>query len=194
MAVLKPESIINGELDWSKKIDKVIFRGNPTGCGIRPDTNMRLKISKMNYEWLDAGITTNKSRIRYDAKYGLGYMKLQDIKPVNRKSFEEQSMYKYIVNIDGNVAAYRLLLWLLTGSVCLRVKSDYILWYDDLLKEGEHYISIKEDLSDLEEKYKWCQKNDKKCKKIAKAGYKFAMKYLNRNIIEKAFLNKIKQK
>jgi len=30
-------------MDWSKKINKAVFRGSATGCGITVDTNMRLK-------------------------------------------------------------------------------------------------------------------------------------------------------
>jgi hypothetical protein len=44
------------------------------------------------------------------------------------------------------------------------------------MKEWEHYIPIKPDLSDIEEKYKWAIENDDKCKKIAENGRIFAEK------------------
>ena len=53
---------------------------------------------------------------------------MDKIKCKNQKGMpmEEQSKYKYIIHIDGNVNAYRLLNSMLTGSLILRVKSEYI--------------------------------------------------------------------
>jgi hypothetical protein len=45
-------------------------------------------------------------------------------------TLKEQSRFKYIVHIDGNVNAYRLLTTMKTGSVILRVVSEYTSWAD----------------------------------------------------------------
>jgi hypothetical protein len=99
----------------------------------------------------------------------------------------EQSKYKYIIHVDGNVAAYRLLKSMLTGSAILRVESEYILWVDHLLKAGVHYIPVKHDLSNLEEVVDWCKKHDTKVKKIAEAGYQFAKQALTKEFIQDSF-------
>ena len=67
----------------------------------------------------------------------------------------------------------------------LIVKSpkNYSIWFTPLLKEYIHYIPIKEDLSDLIDKIKWCQQNDTKCKEIAYASYNLA---INELTLEKA--------
>jgi hypothetical protein len=57
------------------------------------------------------------------------------------------------------------------------------MWFTPLLKEYVHYIPIKEDLSDLIQKIKWCKENDDKCKKIALASYDLA---INELTMEKA--------
>ena len=188
------DKIEDAELNWDQKEPIVIFRGSSTGCGIKPDTNMRLKIAKMTEPWLDAGITKMTTQLKFDPKYGLGYIKSSDVKKASPKSFTEQSGYKYIVFIDGNVAAFRMLKWFMTGSLCLRVQSNFTLWYDDLIKDGKHYIAVKSDLSDLKEKYEWCLKHDKTCKKIAGNAYKFAQKYLTTPMISKVFLQKLSAK
>ena len=53
----------------------------------------------------------------------------------------EQS--KYILDIEGNVA-YHLGYILSFKSVLLKVESEYRIWIDEFLKEGEHYLLIKE--------------------------------------------------
>ena len=94
---------------------------------------------------------------------------------------KEQSEYKYIVHVDGHVSAFRLSLELSMGCVILLVDSPWKIWYRDLLKEGEHYVSVKEDLSDLIEKIKWCRDNDEKCEQIAKNARIFFDTYLQKD-------------
>ena len=52
-----------------------------------------------------------------------------------------------------------------------------------MLVEYVHYIPIKEDLSNLLEKIKWCRENDSKCKEIARNARDFYDQYLNKNSI-----------
>ena len=94
---------------------------------------------------------------------------------------KEQSKYKYIVHVDGHVSAFRLSLELSMGCVILLVDSPWKIWYRDLLKEGEHYVSVKSDLSDLIEKIKWCRANDAKCEEIAKNARVFFNTYLQKD-------------
>lgn len=165
------------ELDWEKKKSIAVFRGSSTGCGITPETNQRLKLATMKSGELDVGITKYTEQLKFDAKEKLG--KPQKVEPVVEPiRMEAQSSYKYIIHVDGNVLAYRLLNSMLTKSLILRVKSDYIHWTDHLMKPGQHYIEIKSDLSDLQEKISWCKEHDEECEKIANAGYEFAKQAL----------------
>ena len=61
---------------------------------------------------------------------------------------------------------------------------------EDKLISGTHYIEIKSDYSDLEEKYKWCLNNLEECKKIAENGKKYIEQFLNQEN-EKKITNKI---
>ena len=186
--------ILINNLEWDQKINKAVFRGNPTGCGYTPNTNMRLKISTMKSDLLDAGIIENISHtMKFDPIEGLGELNQPSIKKVQRLDlFKDQIKYKYIVHIDGNVLAYRLLKSMLLGSLILRVKSPYIHWLDHIMEEGKHFIYIKEDLSDLEQRIQWCIENDLKAKKIALQGQKFAHKVLTKEFIGKYFLRLLK--
>jgi len=185
--------------EWNKKtIEKAVFRGGPTGCGYTARTNMRIKLAEMglrkeNIPFLDVGIvgqpgqkTIDSKSIRFDPMYGMGYMKT-GLKPVERLDMRSQSRYKYIIHVDGNVHAYRLLNTMRTGSLILRVKSEYTSWVDHLLKDGVHYISVKDDLSDLVEKIKFCKEND--CSEIARNGMEIANQLLTKSVVVGAFEN-----
>ena len=60
--------------------------------------------------------------------------------------------------------------------------NDYT-WTHNNLKPWKHYVPIKSDLSDLEEKILWCKSNDDECKKIVKRAQEFAKLYYNKETI-----------
>ena len=175
---------------WEMKKDIAVFRGSSTGNGVCEKTNSRLKLAKMSNDYpdyLDAGITKFQVRARklknspYLQTFDLNYLESHGIKLASFLSPKEQSMYKYIINIDGHVSAFRLSLELSMGSCLMLVDSEYSLWYKHLLKPMQEYIPIKSDLSDLVEKIKWCRLNDDSCKKIAQNAKKFFETYLQKD-------------
>jgi hypothetical protein len=176
-------------MKWDSKKPICIFRGSATGCGITIDNNMRLKAASLSVLYpdiLDAAITDWNARGK---KYMNKPIEIIDTSKFNFKLAEkkitniEKSNHKYILYIDGFVSAFRLSSELSMNSVVLIVKSDYKLWFSDLLVEYKHYIPIKSDLSDLIEQIRWCISNDKKCKKIAENSVKFYNKYLTKEAI-----------
>ena len=177
--------------DWAEKISKAVFRGNPTGCGTNADTNMRIKLAEMmatSGAYLDVGlIKTTNNMPRFDPVKGLSLIEVKAL-PVQKMDMQEQSKYKYIIHVDGNVAAYRLLKTMLLGSVILKVAGKYDLWVEQLLQDGVNYISVKEDLSDLIEKIEWCKSHDEECKTIAENGTLLAKKVLDKNYVNDSFI------
>jgi len=204
MSQSKPQKFFDGcrsydynfNTQWSKKTPTAVFRGASTGSGVTIDSNPRLKVSSLKFpplqidnkgpyiKLLDAGITKWNTRPRKTMNsfylQTIDHNKLP-FKLVNPLSPEEQSKYKYIINIDGHVSAFRLSLELSMGSVILLVDSKYKLWFKKYLIENFHYIRIKSDLSDLYEKIIWCRENDQKCEEIAKNAKIFYDKYLGKD-------------
>ncbi|XP_040832833.1 protein O-glucosyltransferase 3 isoform X3 [Ochotona curzoniae] len=78
--------------------------------------------------------------------------------------------YKYQVNVDGTVAAYRYPYLMLGDSLVLKQDSPYYEHFYMALKPWKHYVPIKRNLSDVLEKVKWAKENDEEAEKIAKAG------------------------
>lgn len=179
----------NFNQNWLSKKPTAVFRGSTTGSGVDEETNSRLKAclisSKLRQEneYLDVGIT--KWNLRPRKNESSDYLETIDINKLpfklsNTLSPEEQSNYKYILNIDGHVAAYRLSVELSMYSVVLLVQSDWKLWYSDRLIPYKHYVPIKSDLSDLVDQIKWCRENDELCEEISKNARKFYELYLNK--------------
>ena len=184
--VLGYDKLPSFETEWSAKKPTAVFRGTPTGCGTTTETNMRLKLATMRSSELDVGVVSiPKTKFKYDPKRGFSIT--QKVPTVPFMDMTEQSNHKYIIHIDGNVAAYRLLKSMLTKSAILKVEGEYILWVDHILKPMKHYIPIKADLSDLHEKLEWCEKHDDKARKIAENGYLFAKKVLTKECVEGTF-------
>ena len=104
-----------------------------------------------------------------------------DFSLVEELTPEEQSNYRYIINIPGHACAYRLSLELSMGSVIFLVESKYTLWFHKYLQPGVHYIPIKSDLSNLLQQIDWAQQHDKECQTIAKNSLKFYNKFLKKD-------------
>lgn len=187
------------KLEWKHKKPTAVFRGSSTGAGVTINTNMRLKASSISQNsdetgipLLDACIT--KWQLRPRKIKGIKYLQTIDVPSLGLKlgsflSPVQQSEYKYILHIDGNVSAYRLSLELGTGCCVLLVDSKYKVWYRDMLIPYTHYIPIDANLTDLCDKIKWCRKNDKECENIAKNARLFFNKYLQKDGILDHFQN-----
>jgi len=186
-------------IDWNDKLPTAVWRGSTTGCGVTPETNPRLKLVCMSSTntvdedgklFLDAGIT--KWNLRPRAVDGVLQTIPVDKPPLdmiynngriaNRLDINEQARYKYIINVDGHVSAFRLTYELATNSVILLADdSMYYTWYRKSLIPWIHYVPIKSDLSDLYEKIRWCKGHDLECHTIAENALEFYKKYLNKS-------------
>ena len=166
------EFTINTETyKWEEKINTAIFRGSSTGYGTCINTNMRLKAAYLSQHtkpdengipYLDAGITKWNCRARKTIHSEYIQTIRVDELPFDTTlspymTLNEQLKYKYIINIDGHVKAFRLSMELGSGCVVLLVESEWKLWYSNMLIPYKHYVPVKSDLSDLIEQIKWCR-------------------------------------
>tara|TARA_B110000305_G_scaffold106669_2_gene119972 strand:- start:5583 stop:7127 length:1545 start_codon:yes stop_codon:yes gene_type:complete len=182
--------------DWMSKISKAIFRGSATGCGITPEDNQRINLAKISKEMnkndktknlIDAGLVGKNLRDKKNSNKEIDFFRYNDyeLQYSERKSMNEQSNYKYIIHIDGHVSAYRLGKELSLGSTLLKVKSlyNYKLWFSNHMIQGKHYLSIKDDLSNLKDAIVWCKRNDDECQQIAKNAGNLYKKIMNKKYI-----------
>ena len=88
--------------------------------------------------------------------------------------------HKLILCIEGNDRASGLYWALTSNSAVIMPSCSTRSWYmEELLRPWVHFIPIKNDLSDLLEKWEWSKNNPKQTEHIAINGTKFMKNFLN---------------
>ena len=112
---------------------------------------------------------------------------------------EEMLKYKYIISIPGNDKDSGINWKLASNSVVLMCKPNIISWLmESTLIPNYHYVLLKDDFSDLLEKYKWCENNQDKCIEIIKNAKTYMNQFSNldrerqiEDIVIKTYLDRI---
>ncbi|TSQ01559.1 KDEL motif-containing protein 1 [Bagarius yarrelli] len=150
---------------WSEKNSTAFWRGRDS----RRERLELVKLARANPTLIDAAFTNFFFFKHDESLYG---------PIVKHVSFFDFFKYKYQINVDGTVAAYRLPYLLAGGSVVLKQDSIYYEHFYSQLQPWVHYIPLKADLSDLLEKIQWAKDHDEETRKIAQAGQQFARRHL----------------
>ncbi|KAL3912908.1 MAG: hypothetical protein SGILL_006701, partial [Bacillariaceae sp.] len=182
------------------RVATAFFRGTATGGGTKIENNQRLMCAHLSHLWkddpvkggeepyLNAAIVGWNLRDKKVAELPMTFLRPKDFEfTAGRHHFTpiyEQSMYKYLVYVDGHCAACRYGFMMRLGSVILKVAPRQVadqMWYFPLLEPYVDHVPVKADLSDLEEKIRWCRENDDKCQKIAANCLELYEKYVARS-------------
>ncbi|KPJ12707.1 KDEL motif-containing protein 1 [Papilio machaon] len=155
----------NVEKKWEDRKPIVFWRGRDS----RAERLKLIDIARANPELFNASLTNFFFYREKEAQYGPKQPHV---------SFFKFFDYKYQLNIDGTVAAYRFPYLLSGGGMVLKQESPYYEHFYSQLREWEHYVPVARDLSDLVEKIHWAIKNDDKAHNIANNGRKFAQENL----------------
>ncbi len=133
--------------------------------------------SKKMVPYLDAKITGWNTRDKKIASSSMTYIRPKSFPFENKKNLKlnyvpiyKQASFKYLIYVEGHCAACRYGFMMQMGSVILKVESKCVaseIWYFPLLQPYVDHIPVKADLSDLEEKLKWCHEHDEECAVIA---------------------------
>ncbi|XP_033150714.1 protein O-glucosyltransferase 2-like [Drosophila busckii] len=158
-------SVQKNDISWDSKKEKAFFRGRDS----RRERLHLVDLSKKYPEIINASITNFFFFRNEESKYG---------PKVPHVSFMEFFKYKYQINIDGAVAAYRLPYLLAGGSLVLKQESPYYEHFYSKLIPYKHYVPIKRDLSDIVEKITWAKKNDQRVQEIVAKSREFVEKNL----------------
>jgi hypothetical protein len=148
---------------WDTKIAKIVFAGSIE------------RSSKYNFKQhpslADATVVPETTQRQLFYKLFDGHPNVVAVQSGwNRANFvsrDQQTTYKYILDMDGEASTWDSLAWKLrSGSVVFRVTGIWNQWFFPQFLAGVHYIPVKEDFSDLMEKYEWCESHPAECKQM----------------------------
>ena len=100
-----------------------------------------------------------------------------------RKSFmsiKDQLNFKFIFCLEGKCISTNLHWAMSSNSVCVMPKPKYESWFmEGKLKDGVHYIKVKDDFSDAKKKIEFYNNNNDKCLEIIDNANKFVEQFKN---------------
>lgn len=167
---------------FEKKINKLIWRGSNTGNYINGKKRDLLVEKFQNHE--NKKIDIKYSELCHSNKSTTNFI-------LEKLSIEDQLKYKFILSVEGNDVATNLKWIMYSNSLVLMPKPTICSWFmEDKLIDGIHYVEIKSDFSNLEEKFNWCCNNLDKCKEIIQNAKKYVKQFLNEEN-EKKIIKKI---
>jgi hypothetical protein len=99
-----------------------------------------------------------------------------------KMSLKEQLQYKFILAIEGNDVASNLKWVMSSNSIAFMVKPKYETWFmEGTLIPNYHYVLLKDDYSDLEEKIDYYSKNIEESLAIIKNANEYTKQFQNKN-------------
>ena len=190
-APFAPDAAAAFVTDWDKKTRATaVFRGSATGCGWTPETNPRLYLALESWKeeqqqkdqqqqsppLLDVKLTgTHNPRykkhetdrfVRFVTDPRLVSIQSDD----HALTLAQQSEYKYIVDLPGNVVAYRLTGMFALGSVVIVVEHPrYRPWMRSLLLDRENCMLLQRP-EQVPDAVRWLRAHDDEARRIAANG------------------------
>lgn len=166
---------------WEQRSEDLVWRGSVTGNGYftvfphlmtHPKTIQRLQLAARAQDTeLDFGFRHPPADHRFMALKQAGLIR-------ERIPATDWFGKKFAVDIDGFSCTWdNFFHRLLMGCCVLKVESafGYRQWYYGDLRPFEHYVPIRADLTDLEEKIAWARDHDSEARAIAENGQKLAL-------------------
>jgi hypothetical protein len=87
------------------------------------------------------------------------------VKP--KMTVQEQLQYKFILSIEGNDVATNLKWIAQSNSLCFMTRPKMETWFmEGRLKDGEHFVELRDDYADLDEKLRFYSQNPNEAKII----------------------------
>ena len=154
---------VNDKVDFKDKKDMLVWRGK---CYIPHRQEFIQK--HYNTKFCDIGQTNTKGDL--DVPWQKPKMKLK-----------EQLNHKFILAIEGNDVASNLKWVMSSNSLAVMPEPTYETWFmEGKLIPNVHYVRIKDDYSDLEERLNFYIENPDEAQKIIDNAHKYVSQFMNK--------------
>ena len=174
---------------WTERQDKLVFRGRGSCLKMQSDNwhvCNRVKAQKLSAEnknLLDIGVIEwnqlYQSRLSEEELKEAEIEMTTQLRKAAPMTFDEQSHYKYILDLDGGLGSSRKPGILSSGSVLFSQDSPWYCFYEPLMAAYRHYIPVDRWLRTLVDKVKWAIEHDDVMKQIQRAGAAFERKFMS---------------
>ena len=180
---LRRLSETNSLVAWSERRDLLFWRGRGSHNGLSiergpvralcdvPRVSLALKLR--DHSKADVGLIGAWMQPQSDEETIAYFQEQRIFRPY--APMVKHAHYKFQLDIDGVANAWALLERFLCGSCVLKVGSPFEMWFYDRIRPWKHYVPIRADLTDLEEKLDWCLAHDDEAHAIAAAGQSLAL-------------------
>lgn len=176
---------------WSKKIEKIFWRGATTGGTYNLENYYKLcrlslvMLSRSFPDLIDAKFIDYANFSNDQSGIYLYNIMIRLFNNPGKLAETEHLEYKYLISVDGNTAAWLRVPWILcSNSILLKQESSFTQIFYDALEPYVNYVPLKKDLSDIFEKLEWLKINDDKAKIISENATAFCQKALMPNDLD----------
>lgn len=154
---------VDDPLRWEDKKPMAIFRGKAAGKQSRLDF-MRMYFGS---NICDCGDVSRPGTVPQEWQ-------------TKKKTIREHLEYRYIMALEGNDVASNLKWVMSSNSIAVMPKPSCETWFmEGTLIPGYHYIEIKSDFSDLEEKLAYYNTHPEEAKQIIAHAHEFTDQFRN---------------
>ncbi|KAF7314185.1 CAP10 domain-containing protein [Mycena kentingensis (nom. inval.)] len=168
------------DIPWEDKAPVAYWRGSSNGGQISGD-NFRafprfrlLNLARARSDLIDARMTEfTRSQCKEDCDADAIVAEYNITVDQGAAPPENAFKYRYVVDMDGNSFSGRFLPLLRSGSLVFK-STAFEEYFSDWLRPYEHYVPVRPDLADLEEKILWARANDAEARRIQARGMYFA--------------------
>ena len=163
------------DIPFDNKLNSLYWRGTTTGSMRNPANRFHLVKKYYNRNPnIDIGFSfTCQGNEKYNA-----YVKGKD-------DISTFLKHKYILSLEGNDKDSGLNWKLNSNSLVLMPKPRSSSWLmEDKLMPDVHYVLIKDDFSDIEEKIEWCNQHQDNCVSIVKNANRFMEQFKDEHLEE----------
>ncbi|MGC9459970.1 glycosyl transferase family 90 [Vibrio genomosp. F10] len=146
---------VKDKLKYSDKKNMAVFRG-----AVTQPHRFRFMQEMFEHPLVDAGQSNSSDK---NPEWQKPFM-----------SVDEQLQYKFLICLEGNDVASNLKWAMSSNSVVITPKMKYETWFmEGTLKAGVHYIEVKGDWSDFDEKIQYYLDHPEEAEKIIKNAHDY---------------------
>jgi hypothetical protein len=179
-----PLSIVDqNDIPYHEKKDRLVWRGATTGPGFNKNQHNPRHTSRAvlvarhantKNKHLDIGLNELTNTVKkYQGDYYSNFLKPSI-------PLSQMLSYKFHLSVEGHDVATNLKWVLYSNSVPFCPPFYVQSWIlEDELVPWTHYIPVKGDYSDLDDKVEWALNHDNKCEKIAQEGRAYMEQFMD---------------